>query len=77
MVTAFESIIVNSGTYEVSGSRLIVRPVVAKTPEFMGGRQTYEYRIDGDLLSLETVELLSRDGVPLSSNEILRLRRSE
>lgn len=77
VIAACESLIVNSGTYEVSGSRLTVRPMIAKTPEFAGGHQTYEYRIDGDVLSLETVELVSRDGVRLQVTETLTLRRSE
>lgn len=75
--TAYESIIVNSGTYAVSGSRLIVRPVIAKTPEFAGGHGTYEYKIDRDTLSLEAVELQSYDGVRLPVSFTIRLRRAE
>lgn len=57
IVAAYESVIVNSGVYQVSGSRVTVRPVIAKKPEFVGGYQTYEYKIDGDPLSLESIEL--------------------
>lgn len=41
----------NSGTYEVDGASLIVKPVVAKWPNFMdGGSAVYTFRIeDGNL----------------------------
>ena len=44
----------NSGTYEVTGSSLTVRPMVAKWPNLMeGGSQTFAYRLEGDILSLD------------------------
>jgi hypothetical protein len=76
-LAAFDSIIVNSGTYEVSGSRLTVRPVIAKVPEFAGGRQTFEYTIEGDTLTLDVIEVESHDGVRLTVNDRLTLRRVE
>ena len=52
-VVAFGSFIANSGTYEVSGSSLTTRPIVAKTPNFMsGGALTFMYQIEGDTLHL-------------------------
>ncbi len=52
-VAAYDSFIANSGTYEVSGSSLTTRPIVAKTPNFMsGGALTYMYQIEGDTLRL-------------------------
>lgn len=42
----------NSGTYQVSGSTLTTRPLVAKNPGVMGGTQTREFKIDGSTLTL-------------------------
>ena len=49
VLTAFGSFIANSGTYEVSGSTITTRPIVAKNPNFMaGGSISYTYRVEGD-----------------------------
>ncbi len=42
----------NSGTYQVTGSTLTTRPLVAKSPRVMGGTQTREFKIDGSTLTL-------------------------
>ncbi len=43
----------NSGTYEVSGSSVTIKPIVAKHPNFMeGGSDTFTYRVEGDELYL-------------------------
>lgn len=43
----------NSGTYEISGSTLTTKPMVALWPNFMeGGSQIYAFAVDGDTLSL-------------------------
>jgi hypothetical protein len=52
-VKAFDSLVANSGTYEVSGSTLNVRPIVARSPNFMaGGSSRYEFRLEGSNLWL-------------------------
>jgi hypothetical protein len=52
-IAAYDSFIANSGTYELSGTILTVRPIVSKHPNFMGGGfDTYEVRSDGDTLWL-------------------------
>ena len=41
----------HSGTYEVSGSSLTTKPMVAKWPNYMEGASvTRTYRVDGDML---------------------------
>jgi hypothetical protein len=60
---AFSSIIVNAGTYTVTDSTLTTLPIVAKTPEFIGGSATYDYRVKGDTLWIDMTDALSRDGV--------------
>jgi hypothetical protein len=52
-LAAFDSFIANSGTYEVSGSTLTIRPIVAKTPNFMAGESlTFTYQVEADTLRL-------------------------
>lgn len=51
IVAAYESVLFNSGKYEVSDSTLTVWPVVARSPNFMdGGSESYRYRFSGDTL---------------------------
>jgi hypothetical protein len=43
----------NAGTYEVDGSSLTTKPMVAKWPNLMeGGSNTYVFEMEGDLLRL-------------------------
>jgi hypothetical protein len=52
-IAAFDSFIANSGTYEVTGSTLTTRPIVAKTPNFMAGESlTFTYEFEGESLRL-------------------------
>ena len=62
-VRAFSSIIVNSGTYELTDSTIVTHPVVAKTPEFMGGMAIHEYAIRGDTLRMTLLDAYTHDGV--------------
>jgi|GEM_PF-314033 len=58
-----DAIIVNAGTYELSDSILTTHPFAAKTPEFIGGRTVYEWRVVTDSLWLTTLDIRSRDDV--------------
>lgn len=52
-IAAYDSFIANTGTYELNGMTLTVRPTVAKHPNYMsGGYDTYEIRTSGDTLWL-------------------------
>ena len=62
MVAQYESIIVNTGTYEIDGSTVTFRPIIAKSPGFVGGYQTSTFRVDGDTLVLSDDTLVSVDG---------------
>jgi hypothetical protein len=56
----------NSGTYQVSGTTLTTRPLVAKNPSVMTGpSMTREFRIQGNTL---TLVLKSRPGEPVSES---------
>ncbi|CAN5244256.1 hypothetical protein BH23GEM2_BH23GEM2_24370 [soil metagenome] len=42
---AYASVVFNSGTFETSDSALILRPIVARNPNYMtGGSETYRYQ---------------------------------
>ena len=63
-IEAFNSIIVNTGTYELTDSTLVTRPIAAKSQEYVrGGYSDYEYRVEGDTLYLTGTSLVSFDGV--------------
>ena len=52
-IAAFDSFWGNSGTYEVTGDVLTIRPVIARMPNFMAdGFEKYQFRVDGDTLWL-------------------------
>lgn len=62
-IQQFNSIVVNSGNYTLSDSQLTTFPIVAKTPEFIGGKADYFWKLAQDTLRLEVVNIYSRDGV--------------
>jgi hypothetical protein len=50
---AYRTFIANSGSFQVNGDILNVRPIVAKHPNFMGGgSQQYQFRLSADTLWL-------------------------
>ncbi len=52
-IPAFDSFVANTGTYEVMGTTLTIRPIVARYPNFMaGGFDKYQFRIKGNTLWL-------------------------
>ncbi len=79
MVMHYQSFAANSGTYDVAGSRITIRPVVAKNPNFPGGQLTYEFRIERDMLFLEAVDERTSSGIVPpnydATREKLKLRR--
>jgi len=62
-IQQFNSIVVNSGSYSLSDSQLTTFPIVAKTPEFIGGKADYLWKSAQDTLRLELVKIYSRDGI--------------
>ncbi len=63
MVALYETIIVNTGTYEINGNAVTFRPVIAKSPGFVGGHQASTFRVEGDTLVLTTGTIQASDGV--------------
>lgn len=80
-IRRFESLVVNSGTYEIKGSTLIAHPLVARIPELMGGKFVCDYRIKEDTMTLKFVDEYSFDGVQApwvkSGGLVLTLMRVE
>lgn len=65
-IEAFNTIIANTGTYELTDSTLVTRPISAKSHEYVGGGYSdYEYRVEGDSLYLTMKSLVSFDDVAL------------
>lgn len=63
-IQRYGEIVVNSGTYTQTESTITAQPVVSRVPEFMGGgRLVYEYRVEGDTLSLTSLDEYSYDGI--------------
>ncbi len=81
-VARIDSIVVNGGTYDVTGSTLVMRPQFAITPGFVNGRSEYEYEISGDALTLTLTNAVSSDDIQLPAfadggQTIYRLARLE
>jgi hypothetical protein len=52
-VAAFDSLLANAGTYEITGKTLTLRPTVARNPGFTGGGfATYQVRVEGNTIWL-------------------------
>jgi hypothetical protein len=80
-IDRFDSLVVNAGTYEIEGQTLIARPLVARIPDFMGGKLICEYHIEKDTMTLKFVDEYSFDGVQApwvaSGGLVLTLKRVE
>jgi len=75
-VAQYDTIIVNSGTYEINGSEVTVRPIIAKSPEFVGGSSTSTFSINGDNLTLVGQGIVSVDGVRIGGGGSITMRRA-
>ena len=62
-IRRFNSLVVNSGTYEIKGSILTAHPIVARIPEFVGGKLICEYRLENDTMRLAFIDEYSYDGI--------------
>lgn len=78
-VAHYDTIIVNTGTYDASGSTITFRPQIAKSPDFVGGQSTADFQINGDVLTLTIQSVVSVDGVsaPDAAGSSMTFRRVE
>jgi len=58
----FRNLIVNTGTYTVDGQTVTFRPMVARSPEFIGGDAAAGFAVDGDRLILRFRRIVNADG---------------
>jgi hypothetical protein len=56
-IAQFNALIVNSGKYAFRDSLLITEPIVAKTPEFVGGKASYVWTLNNDTMTLIIQEI--------------------
>lgn len=78
MLAQYQSIIVNSGTYEVDGDALTLRPMIARSPGFVGGYLSATFSVSGDTLVIRNEHLFDLEGAELPDfGEVLTLVRVE
>jgi hypothetical protein len=71
----YSSVIVNAGTYRLSGSRLDAHPLFALAPEFVGGEGVFSYAVTADTLQLTWERSIAFDGLEYPSRgTVTRLR---
>ena len=78
----FTLLTVNAGTYELSGSQLVLLPQFALYPAVVNSQATIEFELSGDTLTLTYVDFVGADGskppnVEEGSKRLLRLVRQE
>ena len=62
IIAAYSSIVVNTGTYELTDTTLTTYPVVSRVPAFSGGKAIYELKGDSDVIFLTIKEEYSKTG---------------
>ena len=64
--------------HNLSDTTVTFRPIIAKSPGFVGGQATSEFRIDGDALTLTGRTVVGADGTSAPNvTGSLTLRRVE
>lgn len=59
---AYSSVIFNAGTFQYTDSTVVTTAMVAKVPGFEEGKQFYDYKIEGDQLSIIMTDETYPDG---------------
>lgn len=62
-IARYDAFVTNTGTYDAVDTILTMHPIVARVPEFMGGKLIHSYSLSADLLHLVTLDEYSYDGV--------------
>lgn len=74
-VARFGSIIVNTGSYRLSGSKIVARPLFALAPEFVGGEGDFSFVFNADTLDLTWEKSIAFDGLEYPSGGTVTLLR--
>lgn len=69
MVAQYQTLIVDSGSYEINGSSFTLRPMIAKSPGVVGGYLTGTFSLSGDTLVLRHEHLFDLKGIELPDFE--------
>jgi hypothetical protein len=72
-VARFSSLIVNSGSYRLDGSKIDARPLFALAPEFVGGEAVFSYAVTADTLNLTWERSIASDGLEYPSRGTVTL----
>ena len=71
----FRSVIVNTGRYRLEGTKLLLEPLFALAPEFIGGKGVFSYAFTGDTLDLTWEQSIAFDGLEYpTGGTVTRLR---
>jgi len=62
MISGFRSIVFNAGSYIKTDTTFLIKARIAKVPGFEGGRQTFNYKINNDILELKMIDETYPDG---------------
>ncbi len=73
-VATWTPLIANAGTYEIKGTTITIHPIVGKNPFPPGAFTTFDYRIEGNTL---TVTLKTTSDGPVANPYTLKLVRVE
>jgi hypothetical protein len=74
---AFASMLAYSGLYRIEGDRFVAEVDVAWDQDWIGTRQIRFWRIDGDILSIETAPQLASGGDGRAGRGIVTWRRTD
>jgi len=74
-IARFGSMIVNTGSYRLSGSKLYARPLFALAPEFVGGEGVFSFAFAADTLELTWERSIAFDGLEYPSRGTVTLLR--
>ena len=62
MIKAYQTIVVNTGTYELTDTTMTTYPVLARVPAFSGGKSVWDFRLESDIIFLTIREEYSKKG---------------
>lgn len=61
-LNSFNTLIAHAGHYAIVNGDIVYDPLVAKSPEFVGGSERFEFAVSGDTLRMTAVDAESFDG---------------
>jgi len=62
-IQRFGEFVVNTGEYTIDDAHILVRPIIARVPDFIGGQMIYEYEWSREFLVLTMIDESTHDGI--------------